>query len=74
MARKWKKWRSEGQDRCFRMPAVEKPNVDPFSVERKKPNVVNDVVCGLEIQGFTETTGKFDDWEAYPLGSFCISC
>ena len=56
------------------MPAVEKPNVDPFSVERKKTNVVNDVVCGLEIQGFTETTGKFDDWEAYALGSFCISC
>ena len=53
------------------MPAVEKPNVDPFSVERKK---TNDVVCGLEIQGFTETTGKFDDWEAYALGSFCISC
>ena len=71
MARKWKKWRSEGQIRCLRMAAVEKPDVDPFSVERKK---TNDVVCGLEIHGFTETTGKFDDWEVYALGSFCISC
>ena len=71
MARKWKKWRSEGQIRCIRMPAVEKPNVDPFSVERKK---TNDVVCGLEILGFTETTGKFADWEAHALGFFCISC
>ena len=52
------------------MAAVEKPDVDPFSVERKK---TNDVVCGLEIHGFTETTGKFDDWEVYALGSFCIS-
>ncbi|MDP7403512.1 MAG: hypothetical protein QF916_08985 [Gammaproteobacteria bacterium] len=43
---------------------MEKPNVDSFSVEGKKTNVVNDVVCGLEIQGFTETPGKFDDWEA----------
>ena len=36
----------------------------PFLLNVKKTNVVNDVVCGLEIQGFTETTGKFDDWEA----------